>query len=92
MAYVDRLTWYLTNVPGVLSAQSLPTLTKLAASGVNEGNPKWASLPLEELSLGEAVRQVPEACACTTPSAPCCRSTSTWPTTRPAPSKRWCRR
>lgn len=60
MAYVDRLTWYLTNVPGVLSAQSLPTLTKLAASGVNEGNPKWASLPQEELTLGEAVRQVPE--------------------------------
>ncbi len=60
MAYADRLTWYLTNVPGVLSTQSLPTLTKLAASGVNEGNPKWASLPQEELTLGEAVRQVPE--------------------------------
>ena len=61
MAYVDRLTWYLGNVPGVLSAQSLPALTKLSASGVNEGNPKWAALPLDELSLGEAVRQVPEA-------------------------------
>ena len=60
MAYADRLTWYLANVPGVLSTQSLPTLTKLAASGVNEGNPKWASLPQEELTLGEAVRQVPE--------------------------------
>ena len=61
MRYVDRLTWYLGNVPGVLSAQSLPALTKLSASGVNEGNPKWAALPLDELSLGEAVRQVPEA-------------------------------
>lgn len=60
MNYVDRLTWYLGNVPGVLSAQSLPALAKLSASGVNEGNPKWASLPLDELSLGEAVRQVPE--------------------------------
>jgi predicted RND superfamily exporter protein len=60
MNYVDRLTWYLARVPGVLSAQSLPALTKLAASGVNEGNPKWAALPLDELSLGEAVRQVPE--------------------------------
>jgi hypothetical protein len=60
MAYLDRLTWYLTNVPGVLSAQSLPVLTKLANSGVNEGNPKWAALPREELTLGEAVRQVPE--------------------------------
>ncbi|MDF5918947.1 hypothetical protein P4133_01780 [Pseudomonas aeruginosa] len=39
----------------------LPALTKLSASGVNEGNPKWAALPLDELSLGEAVRQVPEA-------------------------------
>ncbi|AZC18416.1 RND family transporter [Pseudomonas sp. CMR5c] len=61
MAYVDRLSWYLGNVPGVLWAQSLPALTKLAASGVNEGNPKWAALPQDELSLGEAVRQVPEA-------------------------------
>ena len=61
MAYVDRLTWYLGNVPGVLSAQSLPALTKLSASGVNEGNPKWSALPQDELSLGEAVRQVPEA-------------------------------
>lgn len=60
MAYIDRLTWYLANVPGVLSAQSLPVLTKLAASGVNEGNPKWVALPADELSLGEAVRQVPE--------------------------------
>ncbi|MCO6057644.1 efflux RND transporter permease subunit [Pseudomonas sp. MOB-449] len=61
MTYVDRLTWYLGNVPGVLSAQSLPALTKLSASGVNEGNPKWAALPMDESSLGEAVRQVPEA-------------------------------
>ncbi|MFW0755727.1 efflux RND transporter permease subunit [Pseudomonas sp. H11T01] len=60
MAYIDRLTWYLANVPGVLSAQSLPVLTKLSASGVNEGNPKWAALPADKLSLGEAVRQVPE--------------------------------
>ncbi len=61
MSYVDRLTWHLGNVPGVLSAQSLPALTKLSASGVNEGNPKWAALPADELSLAEAVRQVPES-------------------------------
>ena len=61
MEYINRLTWYLAGVPGVLSAQSLPALTKLSASGVNEGNPKWAALPADELSLGEAVRQVPES-------------------------------
>jgi uncharacterized protein len=61
MAYLDRLTWQLSNVPGVLSAQSLPLVTKLAMSGVNEGNPKWAALPQDESSLAEAVRQVPEA-------------------------------
>lgn len=61
MTYVDRLTWQLANVPGVLSAQSLPLLTKFAMSGVNEGNPKWAALPQDESSLAEAVRQVPEA-------------------------------
>jgi predicted RND superfamily exporter protein len=61
MAYIDRLTWQLANVPGVLSAQSLPLLTKFAMSGVNEGNPKWAALPQDESSLAEAVRQVPES-------------------------------
>jgi hypothetical protein len=61
MAYIDRLTWALANAPGVLSAQSLTTMAKLASAGVNEGNPKWAALPREELTLGEAVRQVPEA-------------------------------
>ncbi|UUT22908.1 RND family transporter [Pseudomonas sp. T8] len=60
MAYTDRLTWFLANLPGVLSAQSLPALTKLSASGVNEGNPKWTALPVDESSIGEAVRQVPE--------------------------------
>jgi hypothetical protein len=60
MAYIDRLTWALANAPGVLSAQSLTTMAKLASAGVNEGNPKWAALPREELTLGEAVRQVPE--------------------------------
>ncbi|TVT75870.1 MAG: MMPL family transporter [Denitromonas halophila] len=60
MAYVDRLSWHLANVPGVLSAQSLPVMAKLANAGVNEGNPKWAALPREELTLGEVVRQVPE--------------------------------
>ena len=90
MAYVDRLTWYLTNVPGVLSAQSLPTLTKLAASGVNEGNPKWASLPQEELTLGEAVRQVPEGAAPLQRRVhPAAGQPLPSPTTRPAPSKRW---
>ncbi|MFJ3054981.1 RND family transporter [Herbaspirillum sp. NPDC087042] len=61
MRYVDRLSWTLANVPGVLSVQSLPVLTKLAASGVNEGNPRWAALPQDESSLAEAVRQVPDA-------------------------------
>lgn len=61
MTHVDRLTWHLGNVPGVLLAQSLPGVTKLSASGVNEGNPKWAALPRDESSLGEAVRQVPDA-------------------------------
>ena len=60
MAHIERLTWALANVPGVLSAQSLPSLTKLSASGVNEGNPKWAALPRDVSSLGEAVRQVPD--------------------------------
>lgn len=61
MNYLDRFTWYMSNVPGVLSAQSLPLLSKLAASGVNEGSPKWAELPGDTSALGEAVHQVPES-------------------------------
>jgi len=41
----------MANVPGVVSVASAPLLAKLAFSGFNEGNPKWATLPRDPKSL-----------------------------------------
>jgi predicted RND superfamily exporter protein len=60
MEYVNQFSWQMMNVPGVLSVASAPLLAKLAFSGFNEGNPKWAALPRDPKSLANAVGLAPE--------------------------------
>jgi predicted RND superfamily exporter protein len=60
MEYVNQLSWRMTNVPGVLSVASAPILAKLAFSGFNEGNPKWAALPRDPKSLANTIGLAPE--------------------------------
>jgi len=60
MEYVNELSWRMANVPGVLSVASAPFLAKLAFSGFNEGNPKWAALPRDPKSLANTVGLAPE--------------------------------
>jgi predicted RND superfamily exporter protein len=60
MAYVDEFGWEMANVPGVVSVSSVAVLAKLAFSGFNEGNPKWAALPRDPKSLANAVGLAPE--------------------------------
>ncbi|MBI2799313.1 MAG: MMPL family transporter [Gammaproteobacteria bacterium] len=55
MNYLDDLSWYMNNVPGVISVASLPGLVKLGSSGFNEGNPKWASLPRDSRSMASFI-------------------------------------
>jgi uncharacterized protein len=60
MEYVNDFSWQMANVPGVLSVASAPLLAKLAYSGFNEGNPKWAALPREPNALANALGLAPE--------------------------------
>ncbi len=63
MEYVNQLSWFMSNVPGVVSVASAPFLAKQAFSGFNEGNPKWAALPRDPKSLANAVGLAPEGSA-----------------------------
>ncbi|MCY1285279.1 efflux transporter, putative, hydrophobe/amphiphile efflux-3 family [compost metagenome] len=42
---VDELEWRLQQLPGVESTSSFASLSKLAAVGISEGNPRWYDLP-----------------------------------------------
>lgn len=42
---VDDLEWRLQQLPGVESTSSFASLSKLAAVGISEGNPRWYDLP-----------------------------------------------
>jgi hypothetical protein len=60
MEFVNQFGWQMANVPGVVSVASAPLLAKLAFSGFNEGNPKWATLPRDPKSLANTVGLAPE--------------------------------
>jgi len=60
MEYVNEFGWRMANVPGVLSVASAPLLAKLAYSGFNEGNPKWAALPRDANALANSLGLAPE--------------------------------
>ena len=60
MSYLDRLSWHIRNVPGVLSVFSAPMVAKLTNAGWTEGNLKWRALPRNRYSLVRAAGQIPE--------------------------------
>jgi predicted RND superfamily exporter protein len=50
--YIDEFTWLMRSVPGVVSADSLAGQLKLYNAGLNEGNPKLATLTRDPRGLG----------------------------------------
>jgi predicted RND superfamily exporter protein len=62
---VDEFGWEMQNVPGVISAESVATLTKLYNAGLNEGQPKMATIPRDSHTLGYDIAQAHEAAAIT---------------------------
>jgi len=68
MEFVDRFSWAMQNVPGVLSVASISSLVKLANSSLNEGNPKWVALPRESRALANAMSFVPEGSGLVNPN------------------------
>jgi photosystem II stability/assembly factor-like uncharacterized protein len=61
MQYVNRFSWHMQNVPGVLSVISAPYIAKLVNSGWTEGNLKWRALPRNRYALGRSVLLLDES-------------------------------
>lgn len=59
MSAIDDFQWKMTNIEGVQSAVSLPSVAKRVNSGYNEGNSKWAVLPRNEQTMVQAIGRVP---------------------------------
>ncbi len=55
---IDRLQWYLDDIPGVQSAKSLVTGTKRVLVGFNESNPRWSTIVSDDHVLNDATSQL----------------------------------
>jgi len=62
---VDEFGWEMQNVPGVISAESVASLTKLYNVGLNEGQPKMDTIPRDSRTLSYNIAQAHEANAIT---------------------------
>lgn len=60
MSAIDRFDWHMANVPGVISVLALPTVAKVANSGLNEGHPKRAALPYNRQALTSTMGFAPD--------------------------------
>jgi predicted RND superfamily exporter protein len=58
MDRIDQFQWLMENVPGVQSAVSLPSVSKVINAAFNEGNAKWRVLPRNTQSLVQASSRV----------------------------------
>ncbi|MFL7962122.1 RND family transporter [Pseudomonas kielensis] len=52
---VERLSWALQQVPGVLGTTSLADNVRRTIAGLNEGNPKWLTISRNPMLVGGAV-------------------------------------
>ena len=59
LAKVDALAWQLEQLPGVEASNSMSQLSKLAATGYNEGNFKWYNLTPNQSALGAVQTRAP---------------------------------
>ena len=60
---VDEFGWEMQNVPGVVSAESVASLTKLYNAGLNEGMPLMGTIPRDGKTLDYIIAQAQEAAA-----------------------------
>jgi uncharacterized protein len=56
MNAIDKFQWNLENLPGVQSAISLPTVSKILNAGFYEGALQWRVLPSEQATLVQSIR------------------------------------
>jgi len=58
MQGIDDFAWFVTNLPGVQSVMTLPTIAKRINAGWNEGSLEWRVLPRNSQVLAQAIRPV----------------------------------
>ncbi|MEE4144570.1 MAG: MMPL family transporter [Halieaceae bacterium] len=56
---IDKFDWYMEGVPGVQSVVSMADVMRRSAMGVNEGNPRWATLSRNQRALDSTAANVP---------------------------------
>jgi predicted RND superfamily exporter protein len=61
MEYLDRFTWHMRNVDGVLSVFNVSNVAKGLNAGWNEGNIRWRGLPQNPKTLQQSAGLVPSA-------------------------------
>jgi len=61
MNTIDRFQWRMENVPGVQSAISLSSISKIVNAGYNEGNPNWRVIPRNQQTLVQSIARVPSS-------------------------------
>ena len=61
MSTIDRFQWQMENIPGVQSAVSLASISKIVNAGYNEGNPKWRIIPRNQQTLVQSIARVPSS-------------------------------
>ncbi|MGK2915210.1 MAG: efflux RND transporter permease subunit [Porticoccaceae bacterium] len=58
MAEMDRFAWYLQNLPGVHSVDSLARSMKLIIAANNEGSPRWFHLSRDPNNMASALHDL----------------------------------
>ena len=61
MNTINRFQWRMENVPGVQSAISLSSISKIVNAGYNEGNPNWRVIPRNQQTLVQSIARVPSS-------------------------------
>jgi predicted RND superfamily exporter protein len=57
-AFVDDFTWYMSNVPGVISVDSYSNQLRTYNEGYNEGNPKMSVVPIDSGNYGGLTAEI----------------------------------
>ncbi|MFM2044571.1 MAG: hypothetical protein RLY86_3147 [Pseudomonadota bacterium] len=58
VSHIDAFTWHMSNVVGVESAVSMPTVMRTVNAGWNEGNLNWRILPRDSQVLVRTVTPI----------------------------------
>ena len=61
MSIIEKFDWYMQNVDGTQSVNSLPGIARNINAGFNEGNLKWRQLPRDAQVMAQSVTPIDTA-------------------------------